>query len=90
MESDIAPIRTWNSRLRYALERYACGARLESRCSDHVPNQGRDRTHLDDALREAQRAALDPQDSGKQSPVAHRHHVREKGRGAALVNQRTA
>ncbi|KAJ1087593.1 hypothetical protein NDU88_000760 [Pleurodeles waltl] len=72
------------------LERYAYGARLESRCSDRITSQGRDRTHLDDAPREARRAALDPQDSGKHSPVAHRHRIQEKGRGAALVNQCTA
>ncbi|KAJ1097257.1 hypothetical protein NDU88_002382 [Pleurodeles waltl] len=57
--------------------RYACGARLESRCSDRAPSLGCDRTHLDDAPREARRASLDPRESGKQSPVAHSHRVQE-------------
>ncbi|KAJ1140155.1 hypothetical protein NDU88_006515 [Pleurodeles waltl] len=57
------------------LERYACRARLESRCSDRVPSLGRDRAHLDDAPRDARRASLHPRDSGKLSPVACSHRV---------------
>ncbi|KAJ1159575.1 hypothetical protein NDU88_000082 [Pleurodeles waltl] len=75
---------------RSGVIRLECEACLEGRRSDCVQCLGRDQAYIDDAPRGTRRAILGPQDSGKQSPVAHRSRVQERGRGAALVEQHTA